>query len=301
MSYPSVLETCYQGSRPGLIALTVPHGSDATAFLAAFPEIQQHPEIEPILPLFKSYLALERDIGAADLAHALAHLLLRACDVSVLVLETNYPRGIIDGGRVMDHCIRSCLPTALLSRLRGAFELVHRQTLATMEGLYTRLAAAPWTFLLDVHSMANFCPTDALGQRSTIPVSFPRLEDYVEQFLQASDKTYQRKIDLITCDGEGRELAAPELRAAIAAALAAGGYTFAFNEPYVAEAAFLSHQHMSRVPALSIDVPKHLLCLPDHQGAETPLDELAVDPERVAALALCLAKGLLGCLPSSHD
>lgn len=295
MSYPSILETIYQGSEHGLIALTVPHGAAADFFLTAFPEILEHSELCAVQPLFMSYLALERDVGAADLAHAMAHELLRRYDVSVLVVEVNYPRGIIDGGRKMDHCIRSCLPTALLSKLRADFEAIHRHTIAYMETLYARLKSEARGFLIDVHTMANFCPTDAMGQRATIPVSFPRLEDYVEQFLQASDRTYQRKIDLITSDAAGRELAAPQLRRAVAAALEEGGYPFAFNDPYVAEPAFLSHEHLSRVPALSIDVPKQLLCLPQTDGTEAPLDELSVDPDRVADLASCLSRGLESC------
>ncbi len=289
MTYPSVKETIYTGETKGLAVFVVPHGAAADEFLEAFPEILAHREVQALLPLFMSYLAIERDLAASDLAHALAHRVQRRLGLTSIVAEVNYPRGIIDGGRKIDHSLRPCLPSGLSFELKDAFLQVHRHTLDYMGKIYQRITAENG-YLLDVHTMANFCPTDSTGQRSTIPVSFPRLEDYVEQFLNAGNVSYQRKIDLITSDEKGEELAAPEMRRALSQAMEQGSFPYAINEPYLAASAYLSHQHMKSVRGISIDVPKYLLTYPSADGGLPPLDELAVDPDRVEALADCLVK-----------
>jgi|GEM_PF-3120033 hypothetical protein len=292
MTYPSIRETVYHGQKPTLIACVSPHGADAKDFLAAFPEIQEDPQLVSIWPLFESYLAIERDTGAHELAHAIAHFINRRYDVPCLVAEVTYPRAIVDGGRLIDHCLRHCLPTALFVRLKKDFLALHRHTLDYMEALYQRLAGFDAAYLIDVHTMASFCPADDQGRRTIQPVSFQLLEDYVDQFMNARNHLYQRRIDLITADARGQILADPALTAAIAASLAAAGYPLASNEPYHAAPAFLSYQHLQRARALSFDVPKHLVARWKGDWSDYQLDEVPLDSEKIASLAAAVGLGV---------
>ncbi len=284
MTYPSIKETFYRSSQDKSVVLTVPHGADAKDFFEFFPEIKADPELQKVWPIFETYLAIEQDIGASELAHALAYQLLTR-GVTARVVELNYPRGIVDGGRMRDHCLRGCLPAHLSASLREALLRVHDTTLTFMDRLYESVKGE--VFLLDVHTMASYCPVDERGKKSTFPISFPRLQNYVEQYLNASSHAYQRKIDLICADESGRKLADPRLLSAISQSLDDKGYVCLENEPYHAAPIYLSYQHMQKLPGLSIDIPKYLI------ASGEALDELQIDALKVKRLAKTLALGII--------
>ncbi len=290
MSYPSLKETLYHAAGPEQVILVVPHGADATEFLEFFPEIPAHPDLEKIWPLFRSYLAIERDAGASELAHALGARLASTAGYSVQVLEMNYPRGIVDGGRLNEHCLRPCLPHTLFDELKAAFLALHQTSLAAIDRVYEKMAEHPACFLLDVHTMASYCPVNAEGERRTEPVAFATLASYVNQYLEAREHRYQRQIDLICSAADGRKLADPLLLQALTETLSEDGYTCLENEPYHAAPIYLSYQHMQKVPSLSIDVPKHLVASNALEPYE--LDQIRVDPLRIDRLAASLARGL---------
>ncbi len=289
MRYRSLKETYYSGHRSPKIVLVSPHGADASDFLAAFPEIEADRQMQALWPLFMTYLGIERDVGADELGHAIAHSLARQYDLSCHVIEINYPRGIVDGGRLMDHCLRSCLPTALFMHLKQEFFALHRATLVHMETIYRELKSRPGSMMIDVHTMASFCPVDGNGERYILPVSFHRLEDYVTQFLEARNHSYRRSLDLITADDQGRLLADPDLLRHVEQAFQRQGYPYLQNNPYCAAPAYLSHQHMQRVPGLSLDVPKHLLSSWAPDFTDYQLDEVPLDAQKIEALASCVA------------
>lgn len=290
MTYPSIKETLYHGPGPHQAVLVVPHGADAQEFFRFFPEIPGDPELQKLWPLFQSYLEIERDGGASEISHAVAHRLSATFGIPSLLVEANYPRGIIDGGRLRDHCLRPCLPPRLMAQLKEAMLKVHETTLSYMDRLYETIEAHGSTFLIDIHTMASFCPVGATGKPYTLPISFPRLEDYVKQYLCAHEHAYQRKIDLISADAAGHKLADPILLACLSEALEAEHYACLENEPYHAAPIYLSYQHMQKVPSISLDLPKHLIALGTE--ADLELDRLRLDPRKLRALADCLAKGI---------
>ena len=292
MTYPSIKETHYHAASQGAhhAVLVVPHGADADEFLRFFPEIRADPELAKVWPLFLTYLEIERDGGASELSHALAFRLASHYNIRTLVVELDYPRGLVDGGRLRDHCLRPCLPASLMAQLKDAMLSVHETTLHYMDRLYEKIEEEPSCFLIDIHTMATYCPVDASGLKNTFPVSFPRLEAHVDQYLNAYHHAYQRKIDLICADAQGLKLADPQLLCAVQQALQSEGFVCLENEPYHAAPIYLSYQHMQKVPSLSLDVPKHLIAA---GGADAlRLDQLVIDPEALRSLANCLAKGI---------
>lgn len=287
MTYPSVKETLYHARGPRFAALVVPHGAGAEDFFNFFPEIKADPELAKVWPVFEDYIEIERDGGAGEIAHALAHRLASTFGIRSLVAEVNFPRGIVDGGRLRNHCLRPCLPHRLAEDLKPAFLRMHEDSLAYMDRLYEQLEKDPSALLIDVHTMASYCPVDAAGQKKTAAVSFPTLPEYIEQYLSASNHAYQRKIDLICSDETGRLLADPILLDSISQALTNEGYACLENEPYHAAPIYLSYQHMQKVPSISLDIPKHLIAAGGEEKLE--LDNLVIDPEALKALADCLA------------
>ncbi len=290
MAYPSIKETHYHASGPHQAIVVVPHGADAKEFFRFFPEIPKHVEMQKIWPLFLSYLEIERDGGAGELAHALAQQLASHYQIKTLVVELDYPRGLVDGGRLRNHCLRPCLPPQLMVELKDALIAIHETTLNYMDKLYSIIEGEPSCYLIDVHTMASFCPVDASGKRSTFGVSFPQLEAYVDQYLNAYNHDYQRKIDLICSDEQGQLLADPELLACVKEALTEETYACLENEPYHAAPIYLSYQHMQKVPSLSLDIPKHLIAAGGKEGLR--LDQMAIDSKALQTLANCLAKGI---------
>lgn len=292
MTYPSIKETFYRTSSAERVVLTVPHGADSHDFLQFFPEIKADPELAKVWPLFETYLDIEKDFGATELAHSLGFELASFHGIDTRVVELNYPRGILDGGRLRDHCLRQCLPPQLMASLSAAMLRIHDASLSYMDRLYTEFAKTQG-FLLDVHTMASYCPVDESGKAFTFPISFPRLEAYVNQYLNARNHNYRRKIDLICSDENGRKLADPRLLSSLARELTLRNYVCLENEPYHAAPIYLSYQHMSMVPSLSLDVPKHLVA----EGDE--LDKLAIHPEGIRRLAEALARGVAGAFSLS--
>ncbi|MBC7532031.1 MAG: hypothetical protein H7318_10665 [Oligoflexus sp.] len=290
MTYPSIKETVYHSRSRHHAVLVVPHGADAREFFRFFPEIPNDPELQKVWPLFQSYLEIERDGGASEISHAVAYCLASDFGIRSQVVELNYPRGLVDGGRLRDHCLRPCLPLRLMDSLKEAMLRVHETSLSYMDRLYEFMAAEDSSFLIDIHTMASFCPVGKAGTPYTLPVSFPQLEDYVNQYLDAYSHAYHRKIDLICADQTGRKLADPILLECITNKLRQADYACLENEPYHAAPIYLSYQHMLKVPSISIDVPKHLIAVGAVEDLE--LDRLQIDPVALRALAAALASGI---------
>ncbi len=289
MAYLGIKETSYQGTSGKELLITVPHGGGAEGFLEAFPEIAADRELKKVWPLFLSYLEIERDTGASELAHSIARIISLKFNHQVTVYEMTYPRGILDGGRLRGHALRHCLPHRLMEDLQDRLLALHDQSLTVIDAAYGRMGerGGGHSLLLDVHTMASFCPVNESGIKSTFPISFPRLEAYVLQYLEAKHHNHLRSIDLICADEKGQKLADPTLLYQCKTALLKAGYSTVENEPYHAAPIYLSYQHMRMVPSLSLDVPKH--CLTEEPFDQYQLDQLRIDPNKVEQLAACLA------------
>ena len=118
-----IKETIYHADSPSRVMILSPHGSSGENFFREFPEILNHEKIQEKKEEFLRYIELEKDSGATELCHEIAqHLETEA--IGSIVVELEYPRGILDGGRVLEKCIRDALPRDLGEQLNSRFLII---------------------------------------------------------------------------------------------------------------------------------------------------------------------------------
>ena len=269
------------------VLICSPHASIGERFFEKFPSILEHPEVIQKKELFLKYVAIEADRGARELSHELARKLTDQ-GIASLVLEMDYPRAIVDGGRVSEHCLRKALPEDLSEKLEPAFANMHHQTLEELSNIHKQINENNG-IVIDMHTMASFSPVKD-GKPFTEHVSFSSLESYVSQFTKAPH-TALRQFDLITEDGQGNFIGDRLLAESLKNELEKARIEFKENDPYAALPAFLMHTHLSRCPAVAIDIPKHLIA-----KVENPIDfnleDFELDNQKISAICEPVARAI---------
>ena len=300
---PSFIQhTAYHTDRANLVTIVSPHGSQGSAFWDYVPEILKEPAIKKNIELFMRYIAIEKDHGANELAHAIAsHFVSIDASYGANVIEFDYPRGIVDGGRILSHCIRDCLPAPLKAQLTPRLESLHARSLAKLEGVYKELACKKG-LLLDIHTMAPYCPIDADGKAQTMPVSFETLYDYVQQFIDAPiSESNRRTVDLIISDPSLRKATADQdLQLALQGVFSSRGIDFCENHPYFAEEHFLMYQHFINAQAVAIDVPKDRIARLGGKNEIFDLADFELDQKKIDHIAEAIASALHLCLAAKR-
>ena len=178
-----IRRTLYGSNNHFRLLITVPHGSIGEAFFARYPNFWRSFAKPTEIKAFYRYLRIEQDFGARELAHRLAywvHTLLP--QLGVLVLEKDYPRGILDGGRQLSHCLRSMAPAGIMQDLEEDLLQVHNSTLEVVRQ-EIKTVNQRRGILIDLHTMAPFCPHFMQGNQS-LPEHYDSLSDYLEHFLE---------------------------------------------------------------------------------------------------------------------
>lgn len=237
------------------VLLVVPHGASGfEVFFKRFPEILDHPEIRDLNGAFERFLAIEQDRGSSELSHSIArHLEKLVPDLGIRVTELSYPRGILDGGRIVSHCLRPFLPNSLAGALNGAFIRIHEESVRTVLQQVKEVSDSGGC-TLDIHTMASYSPTESLEKYN----AWDHLVSYTRAFDQASQSGTLRSFDMITADGHGEEIACSLLRQNLKSALEKE-FDLAFNDPYAAMKHFMMNVYMCQGPGIALDLPKHLL------------------------------------------
>ena len=268
------------------VLIVSPHSSEGKAFFEKFPQILEHPEISKHSELMNRYLRIEADRGASELSLSLAQF-LEAKGIAAMVLELDYPRGIVDGGRILDHCLRSCLPLDISDFLEDEFRKMHQSSLKQLKHFHDEINERGG-LVIDMHTMASYSPMQE-GVEKTERESFESLERYCQQFIEAP-KTEEnlRQFDVITEDGEGNLIADPVLREELINLLFEHNIPYKENHPYFAYPAFLMNTHLTRCPAIAIDIPKHFIATTD--GPEDfDLENFKISQEKVDSLSSLIA------------
>lgn len=296
MPYEVVTISRYGKAVRPLAVLVVSHDGDGTSFLEAFPELMS--VVPASREVFGRYLALERDVGSAGLAHRVATRLMREEDVvhRVDVVEVNLPRGIIDGNRVSERAVRNVFDHAAHPMIVTALQELHHRAIQAVRAVLENLELDG--LFIDVHTMAPYSPdcnsqssTEAVGETPTT------LEDYIDAYTNRARWGERRYLDLVTCtDRDPTVLAYPPLLDAFTERLGAADIVFRLNHPYPTSAHVLSTRYLERYRGLVIDVPKDYLVAQRAEEGGFDLLNVKPDPQAVARLAAPLADALQACL-----
>lgn len=237
------------------VLLVVPHGASGfEVFFKRFPDILDHPEIRRSNGAFERFLAVEQDRGSSELAHSIARKLNEMTpEMGIRILELSYPRGLVDGGRIVSHCLRPFLPDALLRRHKDAFIQIHQDSVDYVLDQVSSVSDSGGC-VLDIHTMASFCPSEPLDSYQ----SWESLIPYTRAFDDAYKHGSLRSFDIITADGDGREIAHKPLRDELEKSLG-GRFDLSFNHPYAALKHFMMNVYMCHGSGIALDLPKHLL------------------------------------------
>ena len=254
-----IRRTLYGNHSHFRLLITVPHGSIGEVFFARYPHFWQSFAEPNEIEAFYRYLRIEQDFGAKELAHRLAHWVNALMpQLGVLVLEKDYPRGILDGGRQISHCLRSMVPTSLMQNLETDLLQVHGSTLDVVRREIDVLNQQDG-ILIDLHTMAPYCPHFMQGEQN-LQEHYDSLSDYLNHFLDPSfhHPDFKRDIDIITEDGSGNMIADQQLTLAFSSTLSAH-FPLAFNDPYAALPHFMMHEYLCSSKGIAIDIPKDLI------------------------------------------
>ena len=278
------------------VLIVDPHGADADHFLSEFPDVTDHPLILGLGKVFDEFLRIERDVGATELCHATAKALVtRQPNLGVEVFSMNYPRAILDGGRLFSHLIRAWVPDSLRQKHHDDWFGIHRETLAKLDQRYSQLRQSGG-LLLDLHTMAPYSPTHSDGTIKLMHAELGTLHRYVEDFINAPQTTLNRRdFDIITEDEHDKEIGCPQLSRHLIAELDELKTPWVFNQPYRAVSHFMMYHHLSHARGIACDLPKDLL-VADQDQHKFHLAKCTVDPEKVERYASAIAKATIKTL-----
>jgi len=275
---------------PAGALLEVAHGATSAADFDELARVLRG----PFPPLLREFFFVNTDVGAPELASAVARAIVRARPECVLaVVRCRVPRTFLDCNRRISRDTLARASTAeemtpglqpwvqderdralLLERYFAYRETVSR----TFEGVRARGGAT-----LFVHSYAP----------RSIDVA---IDEHIAQSLRAAYAPerigrwpLRPEIDLITADPEGVELALPELAARAEREFTAEGFEVSRNSAYPLHPVTLAHEFAAQRPAsaLCLEVRRDLLV-----REFVPFVELATDAERVSRAAAPLARAL---------
>ena len=286
-------ETTGRHDLPLKALIISPHGDGATTLLRNFPKIL--PTQGPLQELFEAYLRLEQDIGATEICKEAA-VILEQAGVGTTVFTMDYPRGILDGGRTLEHCIRNVLPVTLSKELNPQFKKIHSTTIKRLQELYTTLNTNKG-LLIDIHTMASFNPCSSDGNPVTQHITPHNLTEYVEQYAGAP-RTLEnlRSFDIITSDDDGKYLADSQLEKSLTKRLEQMGETYAYNHPYAASKHFMMYPNLTNTHGLCIDIPKHLLSKHHENPLDFAIEDFETCPKRIQRYGKIIADSLLSAL-----
>ena len=281
-----IIKTLYGTNQNYKVFITVPHGSSGETFFARFPNFWDFFENQTEKDLFYRYIRIEQDFGAKQLAHSFAReLQSRSPDISSVVIENDYPRAIIDGGRQRTHAIRTFTPKRILEVYLEEFMEIHDGSLAQIR---SEMATAKRLKCIgvDVHTMASYSPVFS-SHNGKMREDYNCLEEYVEEYVHAAKKGGSlRHLDLITEDGHNTQLSNFDLAREFGESLKSD-FALSWNTPYAALPHFMMNEYLTELAGLAVDVPKHLLC--QNSLAHFDLEDVQLSTAKIQKIAKLMA------------
>lgn len=255
------------------VLLLTPHGANHHWLAAKFPQIN-----DALTESYIKYLHIERDFGVNELARSLANK-LSSIGFHVEIAETLYHRGILDGGRVIEHCIRNTLPERLNEQLAPLLLGVHMNATNAIKQKCISLPVSKGV-VIDLHTMASFSPST--DDSNELP-KYENILKYVWAYTQGSERNSLRSIDILTEDENGDLAADKELAEITYDVFKKAGHRVGFNSPYRNDTKYMMNQYFKLARGMAIDFPKHLLVRGDLNNMK--LENLEVDDEKIMGIS----------------
>lgn len=272
-------------ARPDLL-VEVPHGADEPGHYAAL-RARLRGDLPEGLELFFN---INTDVGAWAYGRAAAlALIARAPTRSVLLLRSLIPRTFVDCNRRADYgggrLDAGALTPGIPDYVRDDDD---RAVLLDLHRSYLDVAAAAFAWVCEGEGLALLPHT--YGPRS---LGIAAIDDRIVDNLRwacAPERhdswPLRAEVDLLTRDGEGRELAPPGMEARLLASFAAAGFEAKANETYFVHPSTMAHAWASAHPGrvIGLEVRRDLLV-----DAWTPFEPMRVRDDRCAQVGELLA------------
>ena len=268
--------------------ILVPHDSTNDFFFDEFPEIRAEAQRRNKLEQFEQFIHIESDKGALVIADQIAKKIQSALasHEKVELIHLDYPRGIIDGGRKLSHCVRDLCTTESLAKYEKRFKEIHQLTMDWITQKIEELNNNDG-LLLDIHTMAPWSPSQS------VPLHWDQLYDYVESFTGTYSAERMRPVNLLTRDDDDVLLADQELIDLFVQRLEGLNFSVQENEPYRLSNPFANHHYLSLATGIAIDIPKHLLAEETTHIEDFPLNEFRISEEKVKRMGNAIAEATL--------
>lgn len=266
---------------PCKVLIIVPHGASHSWVLKHFPTLKNYFTRD-----FETYLRIERDFGALEIAASLQKSLEKA-DVVSKVISLNYNRGILDGGRAPGHELRQHLPKSFLNQHGSNLKQLHQSTVTQIESLCHAIKKEDG-IIVDLHTMAPFSPSNHSTNQTEISSS--NIEAYVKGFKSHSAVAKPRPIDILSHDENGKAVADLLLSEITYEAFKLESFDIAFNDPYLNHSKYMMNRYLKHANGIAIDFPKHIF---SKQALDKfVLDEFDLDQRKIDKLAQILSRAI---------
>ncbi|QQS59066.1 hypothetical protein IPN35_05785 [Candidatus Peregrinibacteria bacterium] len=264
------------------IVLNCPHGCRDIVFLEAFPQIKNAFSHIPE-EIFQTYLELEYDFGARDLAFSVATELSHKRNVAVT--RVHYHRGIVDANRTEAFAVRNIFDRERFPEVDMLLKKISRDTEAAIIA-FLQQHLSPNGFFYDNHTM---WPTSQyISPREHEKPD--TLEKYIGALLETENQKKVRSVNMITSD-ENNVCIADEIRSNIFAnTLQEYGYPVDFNTPYrLFPQQHLGARYLSLFSGVAVDIPRPFLGNPDEKN----IAQWNIDETKMKRLIPAVSEGLL--------
>ena len=271
--------------------LTCPHSQVGKKFIE-----NNYPEILKLVKLkkedFYRYLKIECDFGTHQLAHKIAKKLKEKFNLNTLVIEPNFPRSVLDAGRLYPNCIRNIINYDEHSSLKERLTNLYNKY---MEKLCHIVAIAKTynAIGIDLHTMSTYSPNVVQYRYAEAIVETPEtLNKYINLFLKSHLDGEKRETELFTGDHKNGIYANQKLLDNLSNEFKKQDIKIQYDKPYILAEHLVAHYLVSELGTVCIDLLKDFLSKKTTDDTDYDLSNLEIDENKLELMANIFANAV---------
>ncbi len=284
-NYPIVNAYNYGNGINADLIILCQHGFKDKDFSEYFPHFFR-PFKQYQSEIFSSFLEIEHDFAARDVAFQIAKILHKK--LHVMVITVNCDRAIMDANRTDDYCmipfIRKYFSETIVNEIKS-LNIFVRETILSIFKKYLN----PEGYIIDIHSMWPF----------NVKVDYedvPNIKEFIYAFTSPFHKGTRREINFITHDfthdSEGEYIANKNLSIAIENELRKKEYYIKYNDPFSMLPIRSNYEYFSLYNGIAIDIPRDFLGVP-HSHNTIDFSYMKKNKNSIISISDAMASGLL--------